>query len=92
MHPQGLSYLERSIAGMFEVAAEHPPSFDLFVTLMPCRITSIVRTLLSSIGGEPRAPTEAPSPLITKVNRALELLGKQVCIADWASRCVLLIG
>ena len=46
--------------------------------LWPGRITACVRLLLSAVGGEPRAPTEPPSPLISKCMRALELLGKYV--------------
>jgi len=34
--------------------------------------------LLGSVGGEPRAPTEAPSPLIGKCMRALDLMAKHV--------------
>eukprot|EP00798_Chlamydomonas_sp_ICE-L_P019308 gene19309-25961_t len=74
---EAVPYLERCIAGQFELAANSAPGFDLFNTLCPCRITSIIRLMLNSLGGEPRSPTEAPSPLMTKVNRALELLGKQ---------------
>ncbi len=41
-------------------------------------MTHVVRLLLTAAGGEPRAPTEAPSPLISKCNRALQLLAKHV--------------
>ena len=51
---------------------------EMYAVLWPGRIIGIVRMLLNSVGGEPRAATEAPSPLISKCNRALDLLAKQV--------------
>ncbi|PNW81978.1 hypothetical protein CHLRE_06g268800v5 [Chlamydomonas reinhardtii] len=78
MPSEGLGLLERSIAALFSAAADfHGPSLELYAALNPARITAVVRLLLQSIGGEPRAPTEAPSPLISKVTRALDLLNKQ---------------
>lgn len=75
---EGLALLERAIAGQFAAAAELPgASLEMYAVLNPARITGVVRLLLQSIGGEPRAPTEAPSPLISKVTRALDLLTKQ---------------
>lgn len=65
---EGLALLERAIAGQFAAAAELPgASLEMYAVLNPARITGVVRLLLQSIGGEPRAPTEAPSPLISKV-------------------------
>jgi len=72
----GLAMLERSITGTFELASQHPLSLEMYVALSATRITSLIKMLLNSIGGEPRAPTEAPSPLLAKCNRALELLSK----------------
>ncbi|KXZ45770.1 hypothetical protein GPECTOR_50g563 [Gonium pectorale] len=75
---EGLALLERAIAALFTAASEFAgPSLELYTALNPARITYVVRLLLQSIGGEPRAPTEAPSPLISKVTRALDLLNKQ---------------
>lgn len=50
--------------------------------LWPGRIISVVRMLLSSVGGEPRAPTEPPSPLIAKCMRVLDLLAKKVRVRE----------
>ncbi|GLC77752.1 hypothetical protein PLESTB_000959000 [Pleodorina starrii] len=76
---EGLALLERSIAALFAAAAEHSigPSLETYAVLNPARITAVVRLLLQGVGGEPRAPTEAPSPLISKVTRALDMLNKQ---------------
>ncbi|KAG2502129.1 hypothetical protein HYH03_000619 [Edaphochlamys debaryana] len=74
---EGLGLLERAIAAQFAAAGEHTgPSLDMYAALNPARITLVVRLLLQAIGGEPRAPTEAPSPIISKVTRALDLLNK----------------
>ncbi|EFJ52945.1 hypothetical protein VOLCADRAFT_78980 [Volvox carteri f. nagariensis] len=74
----GLALLERAIAALFTAAAEYSgPSLEMYAVLNPARITTVVRLLLQGVGGEPRAPTEAPSPLISKVTRALDLLNKQ---------------
>ncbi|GIL85609.1 hypothetical protein Vretimale_13293 [Volvox reticuliferus] len=75
---EGLALLERAITALFSAAAEYSgPSLELYAVLNPARITHVVRLLLHGVGGEPRAPTEAPSPLISKVTRALDLLNKQ---------------
>ncbi len=80
---QGLTQFERSIAGSFELCAKHyPHSLETYVILNPGRITNIAKILLTAVGGEPRAATESPSPMLSKCTRALELLGKHVSRLD----------
>jgi len=74
----GLSLMERAMAGHFELAAQLLPSFDTYLSLSPTRMVGAVRLMLATVGGEPRAPTEAPSPILGKCSRALELLVKWV--------------
>lgn len=63
----------------YEQTSSHvSPPCVRYSALWPGRVTGVVRLLLSGVGGEPRAPTEAPSPLISKCTRALELLNKHV--------------
>ncbi|MEW5313286.1 MAG: hypothetical protein WDW38_004868 [Sanguina aurantia] len=74
---EGMAFLERCITGLFESAGEHVFSLEMFAVLDPARLAASIKLLLSNVGGEPRAPTEAPSPLIAKCNRALDRLSKQ---------------
>jgi tetratricopeptide repeat protein 21B len=75
---QGLYQLEHAIAGLYDLAATHPTSLLMYTVLSPCKVTTAVRTMLSGLGGEPKAATEAPSPQLSKCGRALDLLLKQV--------------
>jgi hypothetical protein len=50
-----------------------------FTQLCPGRAAWVLRTLLASLGGEPRAATEPPSPVLSKCVKLLQLLSKQVC-------------
>ncbi|KAG1671374.1 hypothetical protein FOA52_002984 [Chlamydomonas sp. UWO 241] len=70
--------MERAIAGQYELSAQLQPSLDTYLSLSPTRVVGAVRMMLASVGGEPRAPTEAPSPVLGKCSRALELLLKWV--------------
>ncbi|KAL6760145.1 intraflagellar transport protein [Haematococcus lacustris] len=74
---EGLRHLERATLAHIEAGSRQRMSLELFTVLWPGRILGIVRLLLGSLGGEPRAPTEAPSPLLAKCSRALDLLAKQ---------------
>ncbi|MEW5298948.1 MAG: hypothetical protein WDW36_002017 [Sanguina aurantia] len=74
---EGMAFLERCITGLFESAGAHVFSLEMFAVLDPARLAASIKLLLSNVGGEPRAPTEAPSPLIAKCNRALDRLSKQ---------------
>uniref|UniRef100_A0A7S0S5T6 Tetratricopeptide repeat-like domain-containing protein n=1 Tax=Chlamydomonas leiostraca TaxID=1034604 RepID=A0A7S0S5T6_9CHLO len=73
---EGLTFLERALMAQFQAASTTPLSLEMYVALWPGRVLSVVRLLLTGVGGEPRAPTEAPSPLIAKCTRALDLLNK----------------
>ena len=75
---EGLTLFERAIGGQFELGVRIPHSLDFYTVLNPGRVTNIAKVLLGSVGGEPRLSTEAPSPMLSKCMRALELLGKYV--------------
>lgn len=74
----GLQLLERCIAKHLEMATSAPLGLDTYSIACPVRVLGIVKLMLSLVGGDPRGPTDPPSPLLAKCSRALELLVKTV--------------
>lgn len=73
---EALGLFEKCMQGLLTGVHDMHFGLDFFAALDASRIMGIVRLLLSSLGGDPRSLTEAPSPIIGKCTRALELLSR----------------
>ncbi len=65
----GVALLEKGLARQQEAAGAQPLGLARFSMLNPGRVLGVVRLMLGALGGEPRAATEAPSPMLAKCTR-----------------------
>jgi tetratricopeptide repeat protein 21B len=67
--PDAVALLERAVQAHVAAAQRLPAGEQQLVALNPSRLLAVARMVVASLSGEPRAATEAPSPLLGRVTR-----------------------
>uniref|UniRef100_A0A383W643 Uncharacterized protein n=1 Tax=Tetradesmus obliquus TaxID=3088 RepID=A0A383W643_TETOB len=73
---EGLQQLQQYLDLQLTVVEDLPYGLAMFEALHAGRVLGLVRLLLGSVGGDPRQPSDPPSPLLANCVRVLEMLAR----------------
>jgi thioredoxin-like negative regulator of GroEL len=76
---EGLQQLQQYMDLQLTVVEDLPYGLAMFEALHASRVLGLLRLLLSSVGGDPRQPSDPPSPMLANCIRYIVAICSHVC-------------